>query len=493
MSSWRGQKKQMPSDVAEDIQQQLDEIRELVDAQDADPHVTGILAACFGRLTRTAEEAGLDDLAEDAKASAEDCRGGNKDRAIERFVTEGTSEQSIALPPLVVLAHEALAVRLDEEATPGVQKVVFASSVEELHQAVEAHRPRRVVLPSEALDEVVSMPTDPRRLVWLYQPGASIDMEARADALRRGAAGFVGWPLRLSDILKRARQPQKGEGGLPYRAMVFDGGMSERAVRVLDTAEVHISTEGDRGRVLAALDREGAEIFVIDLDVHGGHALNLARAISSHERVRDVQVLGLSRKGAMAEHAAKAGIRHFVRVPITDPGLRGRAIGAMREVRHARAIAETDAVTGVLNRHAFLERADHALASAARQDEAVVAAVIDVVGLTEINARSSLGSGDRVLRLLAEVLLEDLRRTDIIGRVGGDGIGVILPGCTVRKAHTLMEEAYESFTAWFRPGSALASTELTTGIVEMSDDPAGLLWRAEQVMLEAEPGTIRVG
>ena len=109
------------------------------------------------------------------------------------------------------------------------------NSVENIFEAVEEHRPRRVVLPSEALDEVLSMPKDPRRLVWLYQPGASIDMEARADALRRGAAGFVGWPLRLSDIVKRARQPQKGEGGLPYRAMVFEGGMSERALRVLDS------------------------------------------------------------------------------------------------------------------------------------------------------------------------------------------------------------------------------------------------------------------
>ncbi|MCP4807020.1 MAG: diguanylate cyclase [Proteobacteria bacterium] len=493
MSIWKAKSEQMPSDVASDIERQLAEIRELADAQEEDPHVTGILMACFSRLKKTAETHGLEDLAETAQASAADCKGGNKDRALERFIAEGGVPLSVALPPIVVLAHEALAVRLDEEATPSVQLILFVSSVEELQAAVAAHRPRHVILPSEAVDEVLALPDDPRRHVWLYQPCASIDMEARADALRRGAAGFVGWPLRLSDCLKRARAPLKGQSGLPYRAMIFEGGMGERALRVLDGPDVHTSTETDRSRVLAALDREGSEIFIVDLDVHGGHALNLARTINSHERLRDVQVLGLSRKGAMSEHASAAGIRHFVRVPITDPGLRGRAVGAMREVRHVRSIAETDAITGVLNRHAFLERADHALALSHRQGEGLVAAVIDVVDLTGINARSSLGAGDRVLRLLAEVLMEDLRRTDIIGRIGGDGIGVVLPGCTVAKAHTLMEEAYESFTAWFRPGSALAATQLTTGIVELSDDPRGLLWRAENVMLQAEPGTIAVG
>lgn len=492
MSDWRGKSQQMPPEVADDIERQLAEIRELGASQEVDPHVTGILMACFGRLKKTAEGAGLDELATHADASAADCRGGNKDRALERFLLEGQA-LSAALPPMVILAHEALAVRLAEEATPCVERVLLVSDVHALHAAVEQHRPRRLVLPSEALDEVRSMPDDPRRLVWLYQPGASIDMEARADALRRGAAGFVGWPLRLQDCLRRARQPLKGEGGLPYRAMVFAGGMGDRALRVLDSADVHPVVESDRSRVLTSLEREGSEVFVIDLDLHGGHALNLARAIASHERIQDVQVLGLSRKGAMAEHAARAGIRHFVRVPITDPGLRGRAVGAMREVRHSRAVSESCAITGVLNRHAFLERADHVLASARRQGEEVVACIVDPVGLTEINAMNGLGSGDRVLRLVCDVLREDLRRTDVIGRVGGDGIGVLLPGCTIAKAHSLLEEAYESFEAWFRPGSPLAGTQLTTGIVEMSDDPQGVLWRAEQVVRDAPPGSITAG
>ena len=63
----------------------------------------------------------------------------------------------------------------------------------------------------------------------------------------------------------------------------------------------------------------------------------------------------------------------------------------------------------------------------------------------------------------------------------------------MQKAWTLIRDAQESFTAWFRPGSPLADTEFTVGVADAGDGTAGLLYRAEQAMFDAEPGAIKVG
>ncbi len=68
MSRWRTKSDQMAPDVAEAIDEQLLEIRVLAARQGSDPHLTGILLACFGRLEKTAQDNGLPDLAEVAAA-----------------------------------------------------------------------------------------------------------------------------------------------------------------------------------------------------------------------------------------------------------------------------------------------------------------------------------------------------------------------------------------------------------------------------------------
>jgi len=484
----------MAPDVVEAIDEQLEEIRALADQQESDPHLTGILLACFGRLKKTAQDHGLDDLAEVAAASAADCRGGHKARALGRLLDDldGESPRRGALPPIVVLAVPALGVRIREEAEWCSERVEVVSDTDALGRAVARLQPGRVLLPSDALEEASSFPEDARRSTWLYQPGADIDTEARGDALRKGAAGFVPWPLQLASALARMRAPVEGDSDLPYRALLLDGGRSAKVAEALEGG-VDVLVEKDYERVLSTLEREGSEILVIDLDKHGGRALNLANAIRTHERLHPVEVVGVSTKGAMAAHATAAGIRHFVRVPITDAGLRGRLLAALREVRSTYQNAERDPRTGVYNRAAFLDRADESIARCRRSEEPLVACVVDVVGTTELNANHGLGSGDRVLRLAAEVLIEDLRRTDLVGRIGGDAFGVVLPGCTMQKAWTLLRDAQESFTAWFRPGSPLAGTEFTVGVVDASEGTSGLLHRAEQAMFAAEPGSIKVG
>ncbi len=85
------------------------------------------------------------------------------------------------------------------------------------------------------------------------------------------------------------------------------------------------------------------------------------------------------------------------------------------ELAHARTLAQTDELTGLLNRHGLID--------AARQGGAKEAATvffIDLDGFKAVNDSEGHARGDEVLRSVAMTLRSVFRPADLVGRIGGD-------------------------------------------------------------------------
>jgi diguanylate cyclase (GGDEF)-like protein len=493
MSRWREHLAELPPVEAEFIRSQVDEIRDLGARWSAEPELAPLITATFGRLAKTAGIFACEELEELASVCLEQAQRGEVGAALDRLLGVDVAPVSGALRPIVVLAPESMRQELEEQSELCAELVEIVTGVPALHEAARAHNAGTVIMPGEALDELANLPSDSRRETWLYQPGAAVDLEARNRAVHQGVAGFVPWPLLLTSSLERIRTPREDGGEVPYRLLVLEGGKADRIARAVDLAPVDVTVVQKREEVLSALHRNGCELLALDLDAHAGYGLSLFQALKSHETLHTVDSLALCSRGGFAAHATKAGLDHFIRTPIAPAGLRGRVLAGLRDVRSRRARAEFDVVTGLLNRAPFLRRADWCLARARREGEQLAGAIVDIDGLEAINNQNGLGAGDELLRHLADVLRNNLRSTDVLGRVGGDGIGAIMTGCGISKAHELLAQATEEFEAWFRPGSPLAGTQLRIGMADASEGSRGLLYRAEQAQLSAEPGELKVG
>ena len=105
--------------------------------------------------------------------------------------------------------------------------------------------------------------------------------------------------------------------------------------------------------------------------------------------------------------------------------------------RQLRQQAETDPLTGLLNRRSLESQLVPRLRRAAEQDNALALLVFDVDHFKDINDGHGHGVGDNVLRLIARVVGQHLRPDDLFARLGGDEFVIALAG--VEGVHSLAQ------------------------------------------------------
>lgn len=95
-------------------------------------------------------------------------------------------------------------------------------------------------------------------------------------------------------------------------------------------------------------------------------------------------------------------------------------------IRALEHLAETDPLTGLLNRRGFTSRLAERLSEARRHNEPGVVLFVDMDGLKKINDRLGHAAGDAAIRMVAEGLRAAVRAHDAVGRIGGDEFAVVM-------------------------------------------------------------------
>lgn len=106
--------------------------------------------------------------------------------------------------------------------------------------------------------------------------------------------------------------------------------------------------------------------------------------------------------------------------------LRGELDRARRRIEYLEHLADEDTLVPVANRRAFVRELSRMVSFAERYGLAGCVLYFDVNHLKQINDRHGHACGDAALRTIAKVLVDNVRESDIVGRLGGDEFGVLL-------------------------------------------------------------------
>jgi len=97
-----------------------------------------------------------------------------------------------------------------------------------------------------------------------------------------------------------------------------------------------------------------------------------------------------------------------------------------RRIEYLERLADEDTLLPVANRRAFVRELSRMMSFGERYGITGSVLYFDVNHLKRINDEHGHAAGDAALRKIAEVLLANVRSSDLVGRLGGDEFGVIL-------------------------------------------------------------------
>jgi diguanylate cyclase (GGDEF)-like protein len=158
-------------------------------------------------------------------------------------------------------------------------------------------------------------------------------------------------------------------------------------------------------------------------------------------------------------------------------------------VRHKLA-ATIDPLTGLPNRRAFLNDAEHITRKQAASGRPVAVFIADLDLFKRINDTYGHALGDRVLRLFGEVALANLRSSDVVGRLGGEEVAMLISDANHDNAYLVAERIRAAFeTAAMTVDDQPIGATISIGVAVIQDpshDLATLLEEADQALYRAK-------
>ena len=155
----------------------------------------------------------------------------------------------------------------------------------------------------------------------------------------------------------------------------------------------------------------------------------------------------------------------------------------MSLVEKSKEHINTDSLTQLYNHRGFQECLNKELHNAEDNNTKLSVVMLDVNNISKINRELGHRKGDEVIKLVAEKVKHNLRKTDIAGRYGGDEIAMILPNTDVAEAKYIAEYITYTLSCCFIDD--VGPVKVAVGIAsypECAKEQEKLLILAEQAM-----------
>lgn len=144
-------------------------------------------------------------------------------------------------------------------------------------------------------------------------------------------------------------------------------------------------------------------------------------------------------------------------------------------------LAETDELTGILNRRAFMLQLEREFNRSPQQHLACL--MIDIDHFKEINDQVGHLSGDEVITQVAKICQTMIRTSDYIGRLGGEEFGVVLTRTNAIQAYDIAERIRQSIESTpCHVDDHIILPTVSIGIAELNQDSTSV----RELMVQAD-------
>ena len=211
-----------------------------------------------------------------------------------------------------------------------------------------------------------------------------------------------------------------------------------------------------------------------------GFAAKRIAEVKAGDHVRELQTPDNRRLRAHCTNMAGGG-RMITYYDVTD---------LIRNAEKLEQLATTDSLTGLYNRRHFLAALEAEWSRFQRYYRAVSVLMVDIDHFKSVNDRYGHAVGDEAIKAMADACLQGKRKSDIVGRVGGEEFAVLLPETSLSRAKLVAERIRKRIAAQTLKAHEVhfqitASIGVAEALVSMSGMDA-LMKAADQALYQAK-------
>lgn len=274
--------------------------------------------------------------------------------------------------------------------------------------------------------------------------------QARLSAVRAGGEAYLSKPINFGLLVEQLDTVTGYKQEIPYRILVVDDTLllAQHYANVLEAAGMQTFIVNDPTQLLEVLPVFSPDLVLMDIYMPGCNGVEAAGVIRQHSAYVNLPIVYLSTEKAleMQLEALRVGGDDFLQKPISDMHLVAAVRIRAKRFRELSALMNQDGLTGLLN-HINLKLAlEREISQARRRASPLSFVMLDIDHFKSVNDTYGHPMGDGVIKSLARLLTQRLRKGDIAARYGGEEFALILPDTLPGAAHALLDDLRQQFS-----------------------------------------------
>jgi len=209
-----------------------------------------------------------------------------------------------------------------------------------------------------------------------------------------------------------------------------------------------VEVVNDPLQLFDAMARFHPEVLVLDVNMPGCSGPELAQIVRFNDDWLRVPIIYLSAETDIAQQMSaliRAG-DDFVTKPISDNSLIATVFARAQRARLLSNALSRDSLTGLLKHADIKEKVTIERERAMRTSKPFSVVMLDIDHFKKVNDTHGHAVGDNVIRALANLLRQRLRRVDSLGRYGGEEFLAVLPDCNGVQAVKIIDQIRQQFS-----------------------------------------------
>lgn len=318
------------------------------------------------------------------------------------------------------------------------------------------------------------------------------DFEAYHAAVRAGAVGYFVKPLDIIRLVDCFEHYLDRHRSAPHRVLIIDDdlALAEHYKLVLNAAGIHAEVSNNPRAIFDLLHEFHPDLVLLDINMPQCNGVELAQVIRLNQDWLRVPITYLSSEQDVEKRAVAMGRAgdDFLSKPLSDRELVTAVATRAARSRQLSDALDRDSLTGLLKHSRIKEQVDLELSRTVRTGGELSVVMLDLDFFKQINDTYGHPAGDKVIKAIAHLLRQRLRKTDAVGRYGGEEFVAVLPRCGRDEAMMLMEDVRQRFREIsFSSGEKTFNASLSAGIAAYRPG----IERAEQLLQEADAALYR--